>query len=57
VVSTSGGRAAGIRRKESLSVSGPPRNSDVPPVLIIALIIAVALMLFLGLSGPDAVRF
>lgn len=34
-----------------------PDNSGIPGVLILALLIAVVLMLFLGLAGPEAVRF
>jgi len=47
---------AGVRRKESLAVPGP-RNTEIPPALIIALIVVVVLLLFLGLSGPAGVRF
>lgn len=36
---------------------GPPRDSEIPGVLIVALIVAVALLLFIGLTGPEAVRF
>jgi hypothetical protein len=34
-----------------------PRNTEIPPALIIALIVVVLLLLYLGLSGPSAVRF
>ena len=34
-----------------------PRNTEIPPALIIALIVVVVLLLFLGLSGPAGVRF
>ena len=34
-----------------------PRNSEIPPALIVALVVVVVLLLFLGLAGPNAVRF
>jgi hypothetical protein len=48
--------SVGVRRKERLLVPGP-KDSGIPVALIIALIIAVALMLFIGLRGPSSVRF
>jgi hypothetical protein len=34
-----------------------PKDSEIPVALIIALIIAVVLLLYFGLSGPSSVRF
>jgi hypothetical protein len=31
-------------------------NTNIPGVLIVALLVVVLLMLFLGATGPDAVR-
>jgi hypothetical protein len=35
----------------------PPRESEIPGVLIVAMVVVVVLLLFLGLAGPEAVRF
>jgi hypothetical protein len=34
-----------------------PKNSEIPVALVILLIVVVVFLLYLGLSGPSAVRF